>query len=302
MSTAPTNILSWRICRSSRGIWRPLQCSGAATRVASQPASIGELLDRLGVPRGGVVYAQTSVDWVQRAGFAAADVLAGLGERTGAGGTLVMPSYPFQSTHLEYLTTAPVFDVRKTPATIGLLPEIFRRTSGVLRSLDPDFCVAALGPDARAIVSDAPAEGDPFGPESSYQRMIDVDATFVGLGVTLNTCSFIHVIDSHAKAGYPAAVYETPIFQAKVIDARGQAREVPRLALRPEFQRLTSPSSIVTAMRPSAATFTELQINGAQFFRWRLKPWAEWCLAHARSLHGTGEWPCWLTRLTAPAQ
>lgn len=267
----------------------------------SAPATVRELLERLGVPQGSVVYTQTSADWIQRAGFAAGETLSALRDCTGAAGTLVMPSYPFHSTHVDYLMTGPRFDVRTTPSSIGLVPEVLRRTKGSVRSLDPDFCVTALGADASAIAGDAPSEPDPFGEDSSYQRMIDRDVTFVGLGVSLNTCSFIHLIDSRAQAGYPSTVYEQRVFDLTMVDARGEARPVSRLALRPEFQRLTNPSSIVAAMRPPADVHTSLEINGAMFFRWRLKPWTEWCLAHARALAGTNAWPCWLTRLGEPA-
>ena len=37
-------------------------------------------------------------------------------------------------------------------AAIGLIPEVFRRTDGVRRSLDPDFSIAALGADSVDIV------------------------------------------------------------------------------------------------------------------------------------------------------
>ena len=42
----------------------------------------------------------------------------------------------------------PVFDVRLTPATVGTLPNVFRKREGVIRSLHPIHSVAALGPKA----------------------------------------------------------------------------------------------------------------------------------------------------------
>ena len=257
------------------------------------------MLDALGVRRGRVLYVQSSVDWMQRAGLRAPEMLATLLDWTGAAGTLVMPSYPFHSTHLEYLQQAPVFDVRRTPAAIGLLPEMFRRTRGVVRSLDPDFPVCAHGAEAVAIVGGTPAAPDPFGPDSSYQRMLDRDATLLGLGVSLNTNSFIHVIDSRAERGYPAPAYENGIQLATVIDAGGRPLSVERKCLRPAFQQLTSPSAIAAEMKPSAAVFATLEINGARFFKWDLRAWSEWCLAHASARSARGQWPCWLERLVA---
>jgi len=246
-----------------------------------------------------MLYVQSSVDWMQRAGLQAPEVLATLLEWTGAAGTLVMPSYPFHSTHREYLQQAPVFDVRRTPAAIGLLPEMFRRTPKVRRSLDPDFPVCALGAAAEATVGTTPAAPDPFGPDSSYQRMLDRDAILVGLGVSLNTNSFMHVIDSRAERGYPEPVYEDGVQLTIVCDAEGRSRPVERKCLRPVFQQLTSPSTIDGEMQPSADVFATLEINGARFFKWHLRAWSEWCLAHASARSASGQWPCWLQRLGA---
>ena len=109
--------------------------------MSDSSSAAASVLEALAVPRGGIVYVQSSVDWLQRAGLRAPEMLSTLLDWTGPDGTLVMPSYPFHSTHQEYLSMGPTFDVRRTPAVIGLVPEMFRRTTGVVRSLDPDFSV-----------------------------------------------------------------------------------------------------------------------------------------------------------------
>ena len=266
------------------------------------PASV---LETLGVPRGGIIYVQSSVDWMQRAGLRAPEMLSTLLDWTGAGGTLVMPSYPFHSTHQEYLATGPTFDVRRTPAAIGLMPEMFRRTAGVVRSHDPDFSVCARGAEAEAIVGTVPAAPDPFGPDSSYRRMLNRATTLVGLGVSLNTNSFIHAVDSRVGAGYPAAVYDDRVYATTVIDGQGTSRVVRRMCLRSPFQQLTTPSAIGDAMHPASTVFTTLEIDGARFFKWNLGAWSAWCESHATAQAARGEWPCWLTRLGSafpPAQ
>lgn len=264
---------------------------------ASPQNGVSALLEMLAVPRRRLLYVQASADWIQRAGFGAAETLAALREWTCDGGTLVMPSYPFHTTHLEYLESGAVYDVRRTPAGIGLLPEIFRRTPGAVRSLDPDFCVTALGAEAEAIAGGEPSAPDPFGPESSYQRMLDRRATLIGLGVSLDTNSFMHVIDSRAQSGYPLPVYDARDFSMTVIDAAGQSRAVVRQVLRPAFQQDTAPSAINTEMKPSDQAFTTVEVNGARFFRWDLDEWSAWCLAHAKARAAVRAWPCWLSRL-----
>jgi aminoglycoside N3'-acetyltransferase len=268
---------------------------------ASSAQRAADILEALAVPKGRVLYVQTSVDWLQKAGLTAAGTLADLLAWAAPSGTIVMPSYPFHTTHAEYLRTGPTFDVRRTPAAIGLLPESFRRTRGVVRSLDPDFAVAAIGPDAADIVGSAPAAPDPFGADSSYQRMLNRECTLVGMGVSLNTTSFIHLIDSKSEAGYPAPVYEHELFSTTVIDAAGVSHVVPRKAIRPPFQQRIKPSNVNREMQPTEAVFRSVEINGACFFKWDLGEWARWCLSHARQRAGAGQWPCWLADLETAA-
>lgn len=273
--------------------------------MSDNPVTAASVLEGLGVPRGGILYVQSSVDWMQRAGLRAPEVLATLLDWTGQAGTLVMPSYPFHSTHQEYLSTGPTFDVRRTPAAIGLVPEMFRRTAGVVRSLDPDFSVCARGAEAEVIAGSVPAAPDPFGPDSSYQRMLALGTTLVGLGVSLNTNSFIHAIDSRAGAGYPAPVYDERVYATTVIDRQGVSRVVRRLCLRPQFQQLTRPAAIGEAMGPAAEAFATIEIAGARFFKWDLNAWSAWCASHVAAQATRGEWPCWLARLGSalpPAQ
>ena len=254
-----------------------------------------EVLGLLDVPRGGIVYVQSSTDWVTKAGFGAAEVLGGLRAWVTPKGTLVMPSYPCRTTHAEYLSTSPRFDVRKTPAGIGLIPEVFRRSPTARRSLDPDFSITAEGPDASDLTT-CPLEADPFGRSSPYQRMIGASATLVGLGVSLNTHSFIHVIDSRYQDSYQVSPY-LGLAATTVIDYDGAARVVARRCLAPPFQQMTKPSAVAAAVGDDRAMLATTSIGGALFFRWNLAAWAEWCDRHAAQSTAEGRWPCWLTKV-----
>ena len=273
-----------------------------APRVADVTADdVAALFDRLYVPRGAMLYVQSSMDWTERAGFTANEVMRTLTRWIEPAGTLVMPSYPTAQRHLDYLASSPRFDVNRTPTVSGLLAEMLRRTSGAIRSLDPDFPVCAIGREAAAISGGLPDEADPFGVRSPYQRMLDHGAVLVGLGVSHNTSSFIHVIDSRAAAGYPTDAYDSRLFDTTVVDVDGRSHLVRRRALRPEFQQLTAPSAIIESMQPGADAFTAIDIVGARFFRWDLGAWASWCLEHARAQAAHGRWPCWLSRLSDAA-
>jgi aminoglycoside N3'-acetyltransferase len=259
-------------------------------------ATCADLLAALDVTPGAVTYVHSSHDWIERAGVSGSDVLRTLQARAGRA-TVVMPAYPSRVTHVEYLQTLPVFDVQRTPAAVGLLAEAFRRTAGAVRSADPDFSIVALGPDAGRLTVTDPEEHDPFGPRSVYRRLIDEDALLVGLGVSLNTNSFIHVIDSALETMYPWPVYEPAPLTATVVGADGTHRVVRRRALRPMFQTSTRPAAIAEALADDAATFRRVTLNNAIFFRWHLKRWERWCLEHARRELAAGRPPCWLAHV-----
>lgn len=260
------------------------------------PLTFPELLDSLSVPRGGILYVQSSTDWMAKAGFDAGSTLAALRDWVRPSGTLVMPSYPFRVTHLEYLESRPRYDVRNSPALIGLIPELFRRSDVVHRSLDPDFAIAAEGSAAATIVETDLRDPDPFGRTSVYERMLAGEATLVGLGVSLNTNSFIHVIDSRMATSYPRSPYGAT-FDVDVVNRDGQLRSVQRRALIPEFQRLTKPSAVAGAIGEGTPAFASRTVNGAMFFRWDLRRWSRWCDDHARAAVAGGRWPCWLSLL-----
>lgn len=264
------------------------------------PLTLAEVLDSLAVPRGGVLYVQSSTDWLAKAGVDADSALATLRDWVRPSGTLVMPSYPFRVTHLEYLASRPRYDVRRSPAMVGLIPELFRRSNVVQRSLDPDFAIAAEGSAAASIVETDLRESDPFGRASVYERMLAGEATLVGLGVSLNTNSFIHVIDSRMADSYLRSPYGAT-FDVGVVDRDGESRSVQRRSLVPEFQQLTKPSAVAAAMGEGTPALSSRAINGAMFFRWDLQLWSRWCDDHARAAVAAGRWPCWLSLLDTPS-
>lgn len=253
-----------------------------------------KLLEQLAVPRGEVLFVHVSAQWAQRGGFEVRDILPGLQEWAGPSGTIVMPSFPFAGAHLDYMRSKPTFDVRRTPAKIGLIYEIFRRSADVVRSAAPDLPVAARGKLALAITSPEPSfnELDPAGKGTVFARIVSSRPTLLGLGVSLNTNVLIHHLDSLLQARYPGPLYGDEINDASVIDADGASHIVRRKSFLPDLQAKIRPS----AVRDLIGASQQLSIsdrNGATFFRWDLDAWSKTCSAHVASLQ-PGTWPCWL--------
>ena len=89
----------------------------------------------------------------------------------------------------------PVFDPRTTPTTMGAIPEAFRTYPGTQRSNHPLVSVCAHGPHAETITAEHALEfcegrGTPF------QKLYDLDAHTLLLGVGFNRCSSLHYAES----------------------------------------------------------------------------------------------------------
>ena len=93
----------------------------------------------------------------------------------------------------------PVFDVRHTPATVGTLPNVFRKREGVIRSLHPIHSVAALGPKAEFFTEDHLECNTPWSPGSPYGKLMRNGGhiLFLGTNFTCNTC--IHALEIEAR-------------------------------------------------------------------------------------------------------
>jgi hypothetical protein len=183
-------------------------------------------LDDLNAVFDALEIASESVIWVQSGTFRlgldavqAIALIAALRARVGPRGAIFMPSFPFVPKHW---TPAPdaVFDVRRTPSACGLISEIFRRQSDVQRSETFYFPVSGCGPAAHEILAGQLHNEDVFGPQSVFGRLIAAGAQFVGLGVGLNTSSFMHVPNWILQERFPV-----PLFPIRYLGGRVRTRD-----------------------------------------------------------------------------
>jgi aminoglycoside N3'-acetyltransferase len=257
-----------------------------------------ETLLKLSVPQDRVLYIHSSMNWLTRAGISLREAVDALVEWTqAAGGTLVFPAFPFRGSHEAYLRSKPTFDVRRTPARVGLLNETVRRRRGVNRSLDPDLSVIALGSQADAVVGTGLTGRDPTGPDSPFQRIIELGGSLAGLGVSLNYMNMIHVLDSRYRARYPFDIYSPSIYAAEAIDAAGRRHTVVKHAMLNELQVHIKPSLVIHMLSPGRDTFRSLKVGDTDFFVWDLPPWEKLCADHAEQTLDGGGFPCWLNEV-----
>jgi aminoglycoside 3-N-acetyltransferase len=140
-------------------------------------------------------------------------------------GTLVMPaespsmSDPAHSTdsrirpewHDLIREHLPVFDPRTTPTTMGAIPDAFRTYPGTQRSSHPLVSVCANGPHAGRITAEHALEfGEGRG--TPFQKLYDLDAYTLLLGVGFDRCTSLHYAESLVPRR-PTALSRFPIMR-----------------------------------------------------------------------------------------
>ena len=193
-------------------------------------SAVDALLSRLEVQPGGLVYLHTSFSRLRHLAEHPRALLEAVLRHLGPDGTLVLPSFawhldPSQRPWKGMRTTTvsrPLFDVRHTASNIGSVPECFRTWTGVRRSADYWWSVAAVGPLASVLTEGQHLISHPFGPGSTFHRLWQSGAHVVGLGVSLNTTSLAPVVDHVLGARHPQQVFSPSMEEGHVIDEHGR--------------------------------------------------------------------------------
>jgi aminoglycoside 3-N-acetyltransferase len=108
-----------------------------------------------------------------------------------AEGLLVLPTH----TWLNINASHPRFYVRDSPVCVGILPELFRKRQGVIRSWHPTHSVAVLGKDAEEFVAGDERFDTPCARGSVWGKLLDRKASIILVGVDLRRNTFIHGIE-----------------------------------------------------------------------------------------------------------
>ncbi|MBT4499416.1 MAG: AAC(3) family N-acetyltransferase [Gemmatimonadetes bacterium] len=125
-------------------------------------------------------------------------VIDGFRNALGPAGTLVMPTFTWNAFHARERVE---FDVCRTPCETGCIPETFRNRPGVSRSLHVCHSVAAVGPDAAEVMGEGVSS---FGPGSSFDALLRLDAWIAFLGVSCQCCTALHAVEEFVGVPYRA--------------------------------------------------------------------------------------------------
>lgn len=110
-------------------------------------------------------------------------------------GLLILPTHTWKQMGENY----PVFDPVTEPVCVGILPELFRKRPGVVRSLHPTHSVAVYGKGAREYIQGEENCITPCPPEGCWGRLKDIKAKILLVGVTHTRNTYIHSIEESFK-------------------------------------------------------------------------------------------------------
>jgi hypothetical protein len=262
------------------------------------------LLDELGISAGDLVFLHTSFHWLRHLELSPREILDTLAEHLSPSGTMVLPSFgwhldgtqrPWKG-YADYYRTRPVFDVRSTPANIGVIPETFRTMPGVRRSLHYWWSVAARGPLADFLVSDQHEVLHPYGADSTFGRLYRAGAKVLGLGVSLNTSSLAPVVDQELGGRHTQAVFSETPEEGVVIDRDGRRMVTRGYWLLPDVVRLIEPSRVIERTDGLEGRMLQASHEDAIHFAYVFRDYLECALRLAAPVVADGRRVPWLER------
>ena len=136
-------------------------------------------------------------------------------------GLLLFPTLSYRSINAGITR----FNVAETPACTGILPELFRKKPGVVRSLHPTHSLAAFGRDAAEFTSGHEKADTPAPAGSPWWKILQRKGKimFIGTGISCNT--FLHGMDEWLNL--PGFLTEH-VEDLEVVDYNGNIMKSPQ--------------------------------------------------------------------------
>ena len=138
----------------------------------------------------------------------------------GRTGLIVFPTLSHNYVNAEQ----PRFDVKATPTSVGILPSLFLRRPGVIRSLHPTHSLAAFGPDAAKFVAGHEKFDSPCARNSPWGKLYDRHGKILFLGTSICCNTFLHGVEEWLPVPGMLTELHQPL---EVVDAEGRVIPVP---------------------------------------------------------------------------
>ncbi|HEY1129910.1 MAG TPA: AAC(3) family N-acetyltransferase [Roseateles sp.] len=182
-------------------------------------------LAQLGLSRGDAVLVHSSFDAFEGFQGKPNDVIQALQAVVGPEGLLMMPTMGFNGSAIDFARSGQVFDVRRSPSRMGMISELFRRTSGVVRSVHPTHPVACWGKDAAEIAQGHHQCVTPCGRGSPFEALRRREGKILLLGTDISVLTFYHYLEEVFEPRLPASPFTEEVFTLGSKTAQGELLE-----------------------------------------------------------------------------
>lgn len=180
-----------------------------------------DILRGLGVGKGSNIFIHSAWDSFYNYEGEIAQLLDAIIELVGPDGTIAMPAFPI-------MKPGKTFNVRRTPTGAGMLPEMFRRYPGVLRSRNVRHSVCALGPLADYLTNDHHNSKICFDEHSPYFKICEKHFKVLFLGMPpyyIGTFQYVSQAIMRKEIPYFAQFYQEEILESiEYIDYDGEKK------------------------------------------------------------------------------
>ncbi len=147
----------------------------------------------IGVKKNDILLVHSSMKAIGEVDGGADTVLDALTEAVEEG-MLILPTHTWKQMSNEY----PVYDPENEEACVGILPNLFRKREGVMRSFHPTHSVAAYSKNQKLLqeyVSGEERFTTPCPRQGCYGKLYDLNAKVLMLGVGLNRYTYLHGVE-----------------------------------------------------------------------------------------------------------
>lgn len=175
-------------------------------------------LERLGIPRDGVLLVHSAFKVFAREGHDADTVVRTLVDYMEPG-TLLLPTMSWRFVKPD----KPFFDELQTPSNTGILTELFRTKYATRRSLHPTHSVAGRGRLVDKLLGTHHLDETPCAARSPFGLLAGYDGWVLMLGISMDCCTLIH----HVEEMTAPDLYVRPPSERETYTCRDrQGREV----------------------------------------------------------------------------
>lgn len=208
--TPPLLEFFFRICKAAiektssrnKGVaTMPAPRHGSGTR----PDSIRASLRELKIFPGDLLMVHSDTGAIGQWGLSPSEMIDFLLEYLGDRGTLAMPCHPKLKTE----NGRRLYNVRRSPSTVGIMTELFRRRKATVRSEYPFSAAAAQGRLAEELVSFHRHSFAPHDELSPYGKLAELGGKAIAIGCPLDRMTLIHVAEDTMRHVFPIRDFYT---------------------------------------------------------------------------------------------